>query len=351
MENNNQQPPRKSRMIHTVLRIILVLLLLLSGFIFFALWYMVRCEGDWQGESLEKQSTIDLDAIKKELQSDIAYLQELGPRNSENQMAFDQLRKCEAWVIQKWQSQGYSVKRHDASIRGRQYYNLEIEIPGTTAPSEIIIISGQFDTLPDSPGANNNGSGMAVLFQLSKLLWNFHPQRTLRLLAFVNEEDPLFGTDMMGSYIYAKGCFERKENIKVMLSLDAIGIYKDSPGTQMLPFPFSLFYPDRGNFLAFIGNLPSRNYVKEVTTGFKKGSSFPIRAGVAPEWVEGVTWSDHSSFWKFGYPGVQITDTGAYRSASHTTKEDTMEKINFDALSRIVVGMYCATIELTLMGS
>jgi len=346
MENKYQQPPRKSWMIPTVLKITLVLLLLSLGFGFFAFWYMVQCEGDWQGEPLENQGSIDLDAIKKELQSDVAYLQELGPRNSENQMAYDQLRKCETWIIQKWQSQGYPVRRYDASFGGKQYYNIEIEIPGTTAPSEIIIISGQYDTLPDSPGANNNGSGMAVLFQLSKLLQNYHPQRTLRLIAFVNEEDPFFGTEIMGSYIYAKGCFERKEDIKVMLSMDAMGIYKDSPGTQNLPFPFSMFYPDSGNFLAFIGNLPSRIYVKEVTAGFKKGSSFPIEAGVAPEWVKGVTWSDHGSFWKFGYPGMQITDTGAYRSASHTNKEDTMEKINFDALSRIVVGMYCSTIDL-----
>jgi Zn-dependent M28 family amino/carboxypeptidase len=347
MENKNQHQQGKSNFIPTLLKIIFVLLLLLLGFGFFAYWYMVRCEGDWQGKPLEEQGSIDLEAIKKELISDVAFMQGLGPRNSENQIAYEQLRKCKEWIIQKWQSQGYSVRCYEFSIGGREYYNLEIEIPGTTAPSEIIIISGQYDTLPDSPGANNNGSGMAVLFQLSKLLRNYHPKRTLRLIAFVNEEDPFFGTEMMGSYIYAKRAFEQKEDIKVMLSLDAIGIYKDSAGTQRLPFPFSLFYPDRGNFLAFIGNLTSRTYVKEVTAGFKKGSSFPIEAGVAPEWVEGVTWSDHSSFWKFGYPGMQITDTGAYRSASHTTKEDTMEKINFDALSRITVGMYSAIVDLT----
>ena len=347
MENNNQHQQGKSNFIPTFLKIIFVLLLLLIGSGYFAYWYMVRCKGDWQGKPLEEQGSIDLAAIKKELISDVVYMQGLGPRNSENPIAYEQLRKCKEWIVQKWQSQGYSVRCYEFSIDGREYYNIEIEIQGTIAPSEIIIISAQYDTLPDSPGANNNGSGMAVLFQLSKLLRDYRPQRTLRLIAFVNEEDPFFGTEKMGSYIYAKRAFEKKEDIKVMLSLDAIGIYKDSVGTQKLPFPFSLFYPDRGNFLAFIGNLTSREYVKKVTAAFKKGSSFPIEAGLAPEWVEGVTWSDHSSFWKFGYPGMQITDTGAYRSASHTTKEDTMEKINFDALSRITVGMYSVAVDLT----
>ncbi|NIT58272.1 MAG: M28 family peptidase [Aliifodinibius sp.] len=347
MENKDQQQQKKSRLISFSIKIILVLLLLSFGFVFFALWYMIRCEGDWQEQPLEEHGSINLAAIRDELIADVTYIQELGPRNSENQIAYEHLRKCEAWIIEKWESQGYTVGLHDVSVGGQQFYNIKIEIAGAVSPSEIVIISAQYDTEPDSPGANNNGSGMAVLFQLSKLLKNYHPGRTLRLIAFVNEQNPFAGTEMMGSYHYAKRSFELKEDIKVMLSMDALGIYRDSPGTQRLPFPFSLFYPDRGNFLAFIGNLPSRSWVKEVTAGFKKGSSFPLEAGVAPEWVEGVTWSDHSSFYKFGYRGMQITDTGAFRSASHGTREDTIEKINFVALSRIVVGMYSAVIELT----
>jgi Zn-dependent M28 family amino/carboxypeptidase len=166
-------------------------------------------------------------------------------------------------------------------------------------------------------------------------------------LNFVNEEDPFFGTEMMGSYQYAKRCRQRGEDIRVMLSLDALGIYKDEPGSQRLPFPFSMFYPNRGNFLAFIGNLYSRKYVIEATSGFKKGSSFRIQAGVAPEWAKGAAWSDHSSFWKFGYPGIMVTDTGGFRSASHTTKEDTRDKLDFEAMSRIVIGMYTCAVHLT----
>jgi hypothetical protein len=289
--------------------------------------------------------------IKKSLESDIDYIQRLGPRNSENDMNYKQLRKCEEWIRQRWESQGYVVKKHTFSFKGKEYSNLEIEIQGRIAPSEIIIVSAQYDTLPDSPGANNNGSGMAILFQLSRLLKKHTPDRTLRLLNFVNEEDPFFGTEMMGSYQYAKRAYQRQEDIKVMLSLDALGIYKEEPGSQKLPFPFSLFYPRRGNFLAFIGDFSSRKYMVDTTRGFKKGSSFPIEAGVVPKWVEGAGWSDHLSFWKFGYPGIMVTDTGGFRSSSHTTKEDTMEKLNFEAMSRIVLGMYCAIVDLTRKGN
>jgi hypothetical protein len=330
-----------------VKKILLVLVVLIIAFLLFSYWYMMKCEGFWKGEPLEKQMKAELGEIKKSMEADIEYLQSLGPRNSENEKNYKQLRQCEEWIRQRWESQGYVVKKHTFSIKGKEYSNLEIEIKGRTVPSEIIIISAQYDTLPDSPGANNNGSGMAILFQLSSLLKKHTPDRTIRLLNFVNEEDPFFGTEMMGSFQYAKRCRQRGEEIQVMLSLDALGIYKDEPGSQKLPFPFSLFYPDRGNFLAFIGNLGSRKYMVEATRSFKKGSSFPIEAGVVPEWVEAADWSDHRSFWQFGYPGIMVTDTGGFRSIYHTTKEDTLEKLDFGAMSRIVIGVYTCTVHLT----
>jgi Zn-dependent M28 family amino/carboxypeptidase len=327
--------------------VLLVLVLLFIVFLFFSYWYMMKCEGNWKGEPLEKQMKAELSKMKKGMELDIEYLQKLGPRNSENDTSYKQLRQSEEWIREKWESQGYTVKKQTFSYKGKEYSNLEIEIKGRIAPSEIIIVSAQYDTLPDSPGANNNGSGLAILFQLSQLLRKHNPERTLRLLNFVNEEDPFFGTEMMGSYQYAKSCRQRVEDIRVMLSLDALGVYKDEPGSQRLPFPFSIFYPDHGNFLAFIGNLQSRKYMVEVSKGFKKGSSFPIKVGVAPEWAKGAAWSDHSSFWKFGYPGIMVTDTGGFRSPYHTTKEDTMEKLNFEAMSRIVIGMYTCAVHLT----
>ena len=341
MQNRSLPFVKKKALI--VLGVLTVLLL----FLFFSYWYLIQCEGKWSGEPMEKKGEFNLTKIQQELESDLAFIQGLGPRNSMNEKNYIQLLKCEAWIEQRWKSLGYTVKNHTFSFDGKEYSNLEIEIRGRVAPSEIIVISAQYDTLPDSPGANNNGSGMAILFGLSSLLRNFTPDRTIRLIEFVNEENPFFGTEKMGSFQYAKRCRQQGENIRVMLSLDALGIYRDEPGSQKLPLPFSMFYPDRGNFLAFIGNLNSRKYVIEATRGFKKGSSFPIEAGVVPEWIKAADWSDHRSFWQFGYPGIMVTDTGGFRSPSHTTQEDTMEKLNFEAMSRIAIGMYTSVVHLT----
>ncbi|MDW8311035.1 MAG: M28 family peptidase, partial [Verrucomicrobiales bacterium] len=334
-------PPRRC-----ALKFLFVVGVLGLGALVFAYWYLVKCAGTWQGVPLESKHVADLQALKERLKADVAYLQDLGPRKSEDDTTYARLRTCAAWIAKEWQTQGYAVRTQEFTVGDKPYANLEIEIPGTTAPSEIVIISAQYDTLPGSPGANNNASGVATLLRLSELLKGRQGDRTVRLVQFVNEEEPFFGTEQMGSYVYARACRERGEDIRAMLSLDAIGIYKHTPGSQKLPWPFSWCYPDKGDFLAFIANAPSRGCVKVATRGFRKGSAFPIRAGVVPEWVDGATWSDHSSFWRLGYPGVQVTDTGALRSASHTTPEDTLEKIDFDALSRITLGIYGATLEL-----
>ncbi len=143
-------------------------------------------------------------------------------------------------------------------MEGKECSNLEIVFPGRLRPSEIVILSAQYDTWPDSPGANNNASGMAVLLKLSEMLKNYQPDRTLRLVAFTTQEPPYDNTEWMGSLRYARLSRERGENIRVILSMDAIGIYKHEPHSQKLPFPFSLFYPNRGNFLGFIADLKTR---------------------------------------------------------------------------------------------
>lgn len=301
--------------------------------------YMVRCEATWHGPPLE--DGMELGALEERLRDDVAYLSRtLGPRNPSHPAA---LAAAESWIRERWRSQGYRVRSQTLVVDGVETANLEVEIPGRRSASEIVLVSAQYDTWPDSPGANNNGSGTAVLLQLGELLRDAGPDRTVRLVAFTVQEPPY---NELGSQLYAARSRRRGEDIRVMLSMDAIGLYRHESGSQRLPFPFSHLYPDRGDFLAFIGDLGTRARVVEATRGFKKGSAFPIEAGAVPRWVEGAAWSDHESFWNVGYPAIQITDTGAFRSPSHTTPEDTMEKIDFRALARVTLGMYGAVREL-----
>jgi Zn-dependent M28 family amino/carboxypeptidase len=323
-------------------RVALALAALLVALLGGAYWYMIRCEGRWSGPRLEARMRGQLPGLEAKLRSDAAFLADsIGPRNTAHPEA---LERAEAWVRGRWEAQGYRVEAQPLEVGGVWTDNLGVEIPGRRLPSQIVLVSAQYDSWPDSPGANNNASGMAVLLQLSRMLRDVPLDRTLRLVAFTLQEPPY---EQMGSGAYAYRSRQRGERIRVMLSMDAIGIYKHEPGSQKLPYPFSLLYPDRGDFLAFIGDLSSRSRVVDATRGFEKGTAFPVEAGSVPRWVEGASWSDHESFWHEGYRAIQITDTGAFRSATHTTSADTLGLIDFTSLARVTLGMYGAVRELT----
>ena len=189
------------------------------------------------------------------------------------------------------------------------------------------------------PGANDNGSGPAALLELARAFAGARPARTLRFVAFVNEEPPHFQTDAMGSLVYARGCRERGERVVAMLSLETIGYYTDAPGSQNYPFPLGLFYPSEGNFLGFVGNTASEQLVFDAIGSFRRHTRVPSEGGVLDERLPGIGWSDHWSFWQMGYPAIEITDTAPFRYAHYHEATDTPDKLDYDGFARVVVGL------------
>ncbi len=164
--------------------------------------------------------------------------------------------------------------------------------------------------------------------------------RTVRYVAFVNEEPPYFQTEDMGSLHYARRCEERDENIVAMLSLETIGYYSDEPGSQKYPGLVSAFYPEEGNFIAFVGNTGSGSLVRRCARHFREKASFPSEGAILPGAVTGVDWSDHWSFWQHGFDGVMITDTAIFRYPHYHEPEDTPDKIDYDRTARVIAGLY-----------
>ena len=119
-----------------------------------------------------------------------------------------------------------------------------------------------YDSYLGTPGANDNGSGTAALLALARRFAGSKPERTLRFVAFTNEEPPYFQRPTMGSWVYAQGCRKRREDLVCVLSLETIGYYSDEPGSQEYPQPLGVFYPSEGNFIGVIGNVGSRELVR-----------------------------------------------------------------------------------------
>jgi hypothetical protein len=128
------------------------------------------------------------------------------------------------------------------------------------------------------------------------------------------------------------------ENIVAMISMETIGYFKTEPGTQHYPPLFNLFYPDRGDFIGFVGNLASRSLVRRSIRVFRETTALPSEGVAAVEQIPGITWSDHSSFWAYGYKAFMITDTAPFRFPHYHEPTDTPDRLDYDRMTRVVVG-------------
>jgi len=234
---------------------------------------------------------------------------------------------------------GYEVSRQRYHVSGQPCDNLEAEIRGTNKPEEILLIGAHYDSVQGSPGANDNATGIAALLALAQAFAGTRPSRTVRFVAFTNEEPPFFRSRHMGSRVYAQRSHAQGEKIMLMLSLETIGYYSDEPGSQRYPFPLSFFYPSTGNFIAFVSNMEHAPWVRQLLTAFRRHAQFPSQGGAVWEWIPGVAWSDHWSFWKEGYPAVMVTDTAPNRYPHYHTAADTPDKIDYARMARVVSGL------------
>ena len=242
-----------------------------------------------------------------------------------------------AYIEQSLTRAGYSVRSQSFSWGGGVARNLEVVIAG--AKRDAIVIGAHYDSMDGSPGANDNGSGVAAALELALAFRGWRPKHSIRIAFFANEEPPYFHSEAMGSKVYADELAAAGEPVRAMFSLETIGYYSDKPGSQRYPFPLGLFYPDRGDFLAFVANLASRPLLHAAIAAFREQARFPSEGVAAPAFIPGVDWSDHWSFWQQGYPAIMVTDTALYRYPWYHSVQDTPDKIDYERLARAVTGL------------
>jgi Zn-dependent M28 family amino/carboxypeptidase len=177
------------------------------------------------------------------------------------------------------------------------------------------------------------------MLALARSMTKDTPRRSVRFVAFVNEESPYFGTESMGSLIYARRCRAQQENVVAMLSLETLGFYSDADESQKYPLPLALIYPSKGNFIGFIGNVESVELVKQTVTAFRQSVLFPAEGAALPDAIDGVGWSDHWAFWQQGYPALMVTDTAMFRNPHYHQATDKPPTLSYDRLARVVSGL------------
>lgn len=262
---------------------------------------------------------------------------DIGERNL---WRYEQLRAASRYVQDAFREHGYQVDLQSFESDGFTVENVEAERRGAIHPEEIVVIGAHYDSVIGCPGANDNASGMAALIELAGIFAGRSPGRTVRFVGFVNEEPPFFQTGRMGSVHYARRAADRRERLVAMLSIETIGAYSDERGSQRFPLPlFRWFYPDTGNFIAFVGDIRSRQLVRRTVAAFRRRTAFASEGAAVPGWIPGVSWSDHWSFWQHGYQAIMVTDTALFRYPAYHTPDDTPDKIDCGRIARVVSGL------------
>jgi Zn-dependent M28 family amino/carboxypeptidase len=308
------------------------------------LWYMVKMPGASHAETLKPLSD-DERVIANNLRKHVTAV----ASREHNFFNLSELAASALYIEKTFAESGHTVMSQRFRVEAVEMRNIEVEVAGGSRASEIVLIGAHYDSVAGSPGANDNGSGVAAMLELARLLKTSAPGRTLRFVAFVNEEPPFFMGDAMGSRQYTRRSKERGENVVAMFSLETIGYYSDEPGSQRYPFPLGLFYPSTGNFIGFVSNLSSRPLLREALASFRRHARIPSEGVAAPAWIPGIDWSDHRSFWQEGWPALMVTDSALYRYPHYHTGQDTPDKVDYERLARVVTGLHGMVRDLALV--
>ncbi len=234
---------------------------------------------------------------------------------------------------------GYEVERHDFE----DGVNIIGTLSGTTHPDEVVIVSAHYDTIPNSNGADDNASGVAAVLETARLLAGETYSRTLMIACWDQEEPALYG-----SYVYAKREKERNTAIKIVYVYDEIGSSDDAPNSQRFPSGFGIAYPAeakklkanryRANFVLLVFDQQARPWALAIADQAEKVGlpAIPLEVNLNVEVPTNLAGSDHASFWRRGYPAIEINDTSGYRNPYKHTQLDTVDTLNHDFAVKII---------------
>jgi Zn-dependent M28 family amino/carboxypeptidase len=231
-------------------------------------------------------------------------------------------------------------------VRGQTYRNLIGSFGPEDGPR--LIVGAHYDVCGEQPGADDNGTGVAALLELARLLGQLRqlPYR-IDLVAYTLEEPPFFRTKHMGSYVHARSLHEAGVPVRGMVALEMLGYYDDRKGSQRYPFgPLKWIYGSRGNYVTVAQKFGNGRFGRQFARHYKAAALLPVKRFKAPAWLPGIDFSDHLNYWQFNYSAVLLTDTSFYRNQHYHEPTDTLDRLDLRRLGLAVDAVLAALLEL-----
>jgi Zn-dependent M28 family amino/carboxypeptidase len=227
------------------------------------------------------------------------------------------------------------------TVQGKEYKNIIASFGNPNG--ERIIVGAHYDVAENTPGADDNASGVAGLLALARRLNQEKIKSNYRFdfVAYSLEEPPNFATNNMGSAIHAKSLREKNIAVKAMICLEMIGYFSDEPNSQEFPSDeLKRLYPNAGNFVIVVGLKGQENFTDKVKQLMSKNSSINVQSINLPTTNQLAGLSDHRNYWSNGYTAVMIDDTSFLRNPNYHSIGDTIETLDFNKMVEVVNGVF-----------
>ncbi len=253
------------------------------------------------------------------------------------------LSLVEDYIEKEFKSLGLSVENDRFVYYGKSYRNI-IARAGDARRAPLIILGAHFDSVPGSPGADDNASGVAVLLEAARILSGLRVRYPVVFCAFNLEE-----LNMIGSTHFAKRLKSHGLKVAAMVSLEMLGYTDSRTGSQKYPVGLSWFYPERGDFIGIIGNWRSAALLKSFAGAMRQIAGLPVETLTVLGngfLVPQVRLSDHAPFWDLGYPALLLTDTAFMRNPHYHGPSDTIDTLDLEFMAKVCQGVVNGVVSL-----
>lgn len=174
----------------------------------------------------------------------------------------------------------------------------------------IIIVTAHYDTIEISPGADDDGSGIASILMIAEIMSKYSYFATVKFMIFSGEE-----IGLLGSKDYARRAFEQNSNIIGVLSIDKVGYANTADDGKKIRHHAD----KKSEWMIDISAELSKKYNKQIGLEVVR---LPIDSS-----------SDHKAFVKYGFSGSNLVEESL--NPTYHTSEDIINYINITYLAKV----------------
>jgi Zn-dependent M28 family amino/carboxypeptidase len=266
----------------------------------------------------------------------LKYLTQIKPaRNYKN---IDSLNNVALYLEDRFKDIGLKTLFQNFLVDGNEYKNVVATL--NLQYEKRLVIGAHYDVCGNFQGADDNASAVAGLIQTAKQLYEIKNLLPIRIdfVCFTLEEPPYYGTENMGSHVYAKYLFDNKIDVIGMINYEMIGYYtNEDVDLSKLSMFITKKQADisKGNFIAIVSDEQSQEFMSEFD--FEKiDKTIEYAEAMIPTPINQITASDHLNFWKFGYKAIMVTDTAHFRNPNYHSENDILETLDIKKMYYVV---------------